>query len=92
MERCSAERNVARCGFAVKGNRQANHSGHPGRGVFPASLLKGSGQRLCFVWQDTATMVAWIYQVSNEPDECGVTRLGMCHEMAISLSDIFQAT
>ena len=45
-----------------------------------------------FVSQDAATMVAWIYQASGKHDECGVTRLGMCHEMVISLSDIFQKT
>ena len=45
-----------------------------------------------FVSQDAATMVAWIYQVFGEHDECLVTRLGMRHEMAISLPNIFQAT
>ena len=45
-----------------------------------------------FVPQDAATMVAWIYQVSGEHDECSVIRLGICHKMVISLSDIFQAT
>ena len=44
-----------------------------------------------FVSQDAATMVAWIYQVFGEHDECLVTRLGLYHEMAISLSDVFQA-
>ena len=83
-------RKVTNWGFAV----QRKEADKPFWPITPrsvsASLSQGLGQRLCIARRrdhgglDIADF--------GEHEECGVTRLGMCHEMAVSLSDIFQAT